>query len=76
MLVERFNSLPDLVSKCELLLNVKNYDIEVAKGLVNELPFETLSMVLDECTNLDDIFVFLDTWRAKFTVHTCSKVFS
>ena len=56
-LLEQFNLYPDLELKERMLLEQNS---EVAKSLINKIPFENLTMILDECPNLDTIFSFLE----------------
>ena len=60
VLIEKFNSLPDLKSKEIFILEISNQSLDLARNLINDLSLETLTMVLDECPNLDDIFSFLE----------------
>ncbi len=57
ILLEKFNLYPDLELKEKLLLEQNS---EVATSLITKIPFENLTMILDECPNLDTIFSFLE----------------
>ena len=60
LLVNEFNSFPDLNSKWKLLNEVSIEDIGTAKDILDLIEFETLTLLLDECPNLDEIFQFLE----------------
>lgn len=57
LVLENFNLSPDLESKEKLLRNLAP---DEAKTLIEKIPFENFTMILDECPNLDIIFSFLE----------------
>ncbi len=59
-LIEKFNTLPDLKSKEKFILDISTQSPGLSVNLITKIPFETLTMNLDECPNLDEIFSFLE----------------
>ena len=60
LFIEKYNSFSDLKSKWKFLNEISDKNTDLAKKLINKIPFETHTMVLDESTNLDDIFLYLE----------------
>ena len=71
LLLNQFNSSPDLKSKEVLLNEISNQNKKLVINLIEKIQFETLTMLLDECPNLDDIFLFLELiYRLKKDIAT------